>query len=59
MKFSGTVLLQTITAQNSGPALLLYTVAMVVNLVMMETEDFLRVTQYTDNLSGSNITVVS
>ncbi|CAF1278833.1 unnamed protein product [Adineta ricciae] len=57
VKFSGTVLLQTITAQNSGPALLLYTVAMVVNLVMMETEDYLRVSQYTENLSGSNITV--
>lgn len=56
MKFNATVLLQTITAQNSGPALIFYLVAMVVNLVMMQTEDSLRVSLY--NSTMTNVTVV-
>ena len=43
VKSNRTVVLQSITAQNSAIALIFYTVAMVTNLVMMQTEDYLRV----------------
>jgi len=46
VKFNNTVLLQSITAQNTAVAFIFYTVAMVTNLVMMQTEDYLRMSQY-------------
>ena len=59
MKFNRAVLLQSITAQNSAVAFLFYAVAMIVNLVMMQTEDYLRMTQYArPELNQSALTVV-
>ncbi|CAF0935272.1 unnamed protein product [Rotaria sordida] len=52
VKFNKTVLLQSITAQNSAIAFIFYGIAMVVNLVMMQTEDHLRMTQYTSNTTN-------
>ncbi len=46
VKFNNTVLLQSITAQNTAVGFVFYTVAMVTNLVMMQTEDYLRMSQY-------------
>ncbi|CAF2927966.1 unnamed protein product [Rotaria sp. Silwood2] len=42
VKFNKEVLLQSITAQNSAVAFIFYGIAMIVNLVMMQTEDQLR-----------------
>ncbi len=58
VKFNSAVLLQSITAQNSAVAFLFYAVAMVTNLVMMQTEDYLRMTQYVSS-NQTTITVVS
>ena len=59
VKFNRAVLLQSITAQNSAVAFLFYLVAMVVNLVMMQTEDYLRMTQYArPELNQTYLTVV-
>lgn len=59
MKFNRTVLLQCITAQNSAVAFLFYAVAMVVNLVMMQTEDYLRMTEFArPDLNQTYLTVV-
>ncbi|UJR28760.1 hypothetical protein I4U23_009986 [Adineta vaga] len=59
VKFNGTVLLQTITAQNSGPAFIFYTVAMVVNLVMMQTEDQLRMSFYVTSTVNTTNTYIA
>ncbi|CAF0814567.1 unnamed protein product [Adineta steineri] len=53
VKFNRTVLLQSITAQNAAPALIFYMVAMVTNLVMMKTEDQLRMTLYNSDVNGT------
>ncbi|CAF3457668.1 unnamed protein product [Rotaria sp. Silwood1] len=58
VKFNKTVLLQSITAQNSGVAFIFYGIAMIINLVMMKTEDYLRMTQTAANQTYFNITNV-
>ncbi|CAF4879882.1 unnamed protein product, partial [Rotaria sp. Silwood1] len=58
VKFNKTVLLQSITAQNSGVAFIFYGIAMIINLVMMKTEDYLRMTQTATNQTYFNITNV-
>ncbi|CAF1563276.1 unnamed protein product [Rotaria magnacalcarata] len=59
-KWNKTCLLQSITAQNSTVALLFYGIAMIVNLVMMQTEDYLRMTQYSGsgNTTSLSVTVI-
>ena len=54
VKFNRIVFSESISLQNCAAALLFYAVAMVVNLVMMQTEDALRMTQYTS--SATNVT---
>jgi hypothetical protein len=60
VKFNRTVFLQSISLQNSALALIFYAIAMVVNLVMIQTEDYLRMTQYNaTNSTTAPLTIVS
>ncbi|CAF1274787.1 unnamed protein product, partial [Didymodactylos carnosus] len=48
VKFNRTVFFQSLSLQNSAVAILFYSVAMIVNLYMMQTDDYLRMTQYSN-----------
>ena len=57
VKFNRTVILESIGLRNSALALIFYTIAMVINLAMMPTEDYLRMSQYA--LNGTNQTYLT
>lgn len=52
-------MLQSITAQNSAVAFIFYGVAMVVNLVMMQSENYLNMLQYTGSSNTTSLNIVS
>jgi hypothetical protein len=58
VKFNRTVFLQSITAQNTAIAFIFYAVAMVINLVMMQTEDELRMSEYATSNTNTTYLVI-
>ena len=58
MKFNRIIFSESISLQNCAVALLFYAVAMVVNLVMMQTEDTLRMTQYANATTNVTASIV-
>lgn len=58
VKFNQIIFSESISLQNCAAALLFYAVAMVVNLVMMQTEDTLRMTQYTNTTTNVTALIV-
>lgn len=58
IKLNRTQIRGSLPAVTCAFAFLFYAVAMVVNLVMMQTEDYLRMTQYGNSQTNQTLTIV-